>query len=212
MGQPGNLLAFIVIQGNIMTGRILICVFALFLTGIGPARADWILDQENSSLSFGSIKKNSIGESNHFRHLDGKITQDGDVALFIDLSSVETWVDIRNARIKEFLFQTADFPMATLRGQVDMEKFKEMKVGSQQSFEIAFDLDFHGLQQTIEAELVVIRLTDSKVMVVPDGIIFLDGEKFNLLSGLKKLQQLAKLPSISSAVPVVFHLAFNQVP
>ncbi len=185
---------------------------AIFIFSITAAHADWILDQEKSNLSYGSIKKNSIGESNHFQHLEGRITEDGNITLLIDLSSVETWVDIRNDRMKEFLFQVTDFPVASLKGQIDMDKFKKLKVGGQMSVDMAFDFDLHGQTQVIESEITVLRLSEKTVVVVPDGIIFLDAEKFNLLPGLEKLKELAKLPSISSTIPVAFHLTFNQAP
>ena len=187
----------------------------LFIIGITPptmARADWMLNMEKSSLSYGSIKKNSIGESNHFQRLEGQITEKGEITLLIDLASVETWVDIRNARMAEFFFQTMDYPTATLQGQVDMEKFSRLKVGDQQSFDITFDFDLHGQSQTIDAELIILRLTEKTVVVLSSNIIFLDVEKFNLLSGLKKLQEMAKLSSISSSVPIVFHLTFDHRP
>jgi len=176
------------------------------------ARADWVLDMENSSLSFGSIKKNSIGESNSFYRLDGRITAEGDITLLIDLTSVETWIDIRNARMKEFFFETGKFPLAELRGKIDMAQFEKLEIGGQKSVEISFDLDLHGLQQTFDAQLVVLRLSDKAVMIIPDEIIFLDVEKFNLLPGLERLKKLANLPSISSSVPIIFRLSFNQTP
>lgn len=190
----------------------LISAFSILLLTVGLARADWTLDMENSQLSYASIKKGSIGESNHFQSLEGRITDKGEITLLIDLASVETWIDIRNYRMKEFFFQTAEFPVATLRGQVDMKKFNDLKVGGQQSFDVTFDFDLHGQGQTIEAELVILRLTKGTVVVFPSEFIFLDVEKFNLLSGLKKLQELAKLPSISSSIPITFHLTFNRVP
>ncbi len=186
-------------------------VLGLFLLTTGTAKADWTLDMENSGLSYGSIKKNSIGESNHFKSMAGRITDKGEVTLLIDLASVETWVDIRNERMKEFFFQTREFPVATLRGQIDMGKFKDLKTGGQQPFDVTLDFDLHGQGQTIEAELVIMRLTENTVVVVPSGIIFIDAENFNLLSGLKKLQNLAKLPSISSSIPIIFRLTFNRV-
>ncbi|PCI34038.1 MAG: polyisoprenoid-binding protein [Alphaproteobacteria bacterium] len=188
-----------------------LCLLSLALTG-SFARADWTLDQENSQLSYASIKKGSIGENNHFQKLDGRITDAGEITLLIDLASVETWVDIRNARMKEFFFKTLDFPVATLRGQIDMAKFNDLKVGSQQAFDLSFDFDLHGQSQTIDAELVIMRLSEKTVVVIPGEFIFLDVKQFNLLAGLKKLQELAKLPSISSVVPIVFHLTFTQVP
>ncbi|PCI51290.1 MAG: hypothetical protein COB49_02410 [Alphaproteobacteria bacterium] len=190
----------------------LISVFGILLLTMGSARADWILDMENSQLSYASIKKGSIGENNHFQSMEGRITDKGEITLLIDLASVETWVDIRNARMKEFFFQIKEFPVATLSGQIDMNKLDGLKVGGQRSFDVAFDFDLHGMGQTIEAELVILRLTENTVVVIPGEFIFLDVEKFNLLSGLEKLKKLAKLPSISRSIPITFHLTFNQVP
>ncbi|VAW05918.1 hypothetical protein MNBD_ALPHA01-1209 [hydrothermal vent metagenome] len=195
-----------------MTVKKLTATLAFFLLAIIPARADWILDMENSSLSYGSIKKNSVGESNSFRRLDGRITDQGDITLLIDLASVETWVDIRNARMKEFFFETNEFPTAELRGRIDMAKFEKLRIGGQQAVEVSFDLDLHGFQQTFDAQLVVLRSGEKTVVVIPGDIIFLDAEKFNLLPGLEKLKKLAKLPSISSSVPISFYLTFNQTP
>jgi len=192
--------------------RKIFLLLGLFFLTTGVARADWLLDGEKSGLSYGSIKKNAIGENNNFRDFEGKITDKGDITLVIDLSSVETWVDIRNDRIKEYLFQIADFPVATLRGQVAMEKFKDLKVGGQMFFDTSFDLDLHGQMQTLDAELIILRLSEKTIVVIPSEFIFLDAEKFNLLTGLKTLQDLAKLPSISSAVPITFHLTFHQTP
>lgn len=190
-----------------------VCLFLLSLSlTLGAAQADWTLDPEKSQLSYASIKKGSIGENNHFQKLDGRITDAGEITLLIDLASVETWIDIRNSRMKEFFFQTIDFPAATLSGQIDMTKFNDLKIGGQQTFDLSFKFDLHGQSQTIEAELVILRLTETTVVVLPSEFIFLDAEQFNLLAGLKKLQELAKLPSISSVVPINFHLTFTKVP
>lgn len=183
-----------------------------FLLITNTAHADWILDRENSTLTYGSIKKNSIGESNHFRHMEGRVTEQGDITLLIDLTSVETWVDIRNERMKEFFFETRQFPLAILHGQVNMTEFTSLKIGEQKMIDMDFEFDFHGTQQNIDAELIIIRLTENKIIALPNDVIFLDMAKFDLLSGLKKLQQLAKLPSIATTVPITFHLTFNQIP
>jgi len=193
-----------------MKNTILISAFVIFLLNSGVARADWTLNMDKSGLSFGSIKKNNIGESNHFQHMEGRITDSGEITLLIDLASVETWVDIRNARLKEFFFQTGEFPLATLKGQVDMTKFTKLKPGEQMSFQTNFDFSLHGQQQSLDADLVILRLSDNTVVVIPDEFIFLDAKKFDLLPGLEKLKKLAKLPAISSAVPVAFHLTFTK--
>ncbi|WP_321396559.1 YceI family protein [Emcibacter sp.] len=174
----------------------------------GPAQADWLLEEDNSHLSFGSIKKNTIGESNHFATVNSRISEAGEISLTIDLSSVETWVDIRNERIREFLFHTGMYPVATLAGQIDLAQFEELEIGENQLIETSLVLELHGQKKNVECELLVTRLGENRAMIVPHELIFLDAEDFDLLSGLKKLQELAGLPSISTAVPLSFYLTY----
>ncbi|MFC7047752.1 YceI family protein [Emcibacter nanhaiensis] len=182
----------------------------LLLTFGSQAHAEWLLDGENSHLSFGSVKKNTIGESNHFATIDSRISDGGEISLTVDLASVETWVDIRNERIRKFLFQTGMYPVATLSGQIDLGQFQDMEIGASQLLETSLVLELHGQRKNVECELVVTRLGDNRVMVVPHELIFLDAEDFDLLSGLQKLQELAGLPSISTAVPLSFYLTYTK--
>ena len=67
----------------------------------GPAfAASWTLVPESSHLAYGSIKKDTVGEVNSFTSLSGQVSPDGQVEVEIDLSSVETNIDIRNERIE----------------------------------------------------------------------------------------------------------------
>ncbi len=78
--------------------------------------------------------------------------------------------------------------------------------------DVPFVFDLHGQQQTLDAELVIMRLSETRVVVIPSEIMFLYVDKFNLIAGLKKLQELANLPSITPVVPLTFRLTFNQAP
>ncbi|WP_138378772.1 YceI family protein [Luteithermobacter gelatinilyticus] len=185
------------------------CLLFVVLTA-SLARADWVLEAENSHLSFGSIKKNTIGEVNHFTNIDSRISTNGTITLTIDLSSVETWIDIRNDRIRKYLWQTDRFPLATLRGTIDLAEFEKLAPGESLVIDTTFTLSLHGTERAIESELRVVRLAKDRVMVLPHELIFLDAENFGLLSGLLKLQELAGLPSISTAVPISFYLTYQK--
>jgi len=70
------------------------------------AAADtWTLDSAASKLAFGSIKKDKIGEVHSFETINGTVAADGSVAINIDLTSVQTNIDIRNERMKEHVFK-----------------------------------------------------------------------------------------------------------
>ena len=55
-----------------------------------PALAAWKLDNENSQLSFMSVKKGNIAENHSFSKLAGNITEQAQVNISVDLSSVNT--------------------------------------------------------------------------------------------------------------------------
>lgn len=185
-------------------------LIVFFFTLTTTAHADWLLDREQSSLSYGSIKNNAIGEANSFSDISGTVTDKGLITLNINLASVETWVDVRNSRMKEFLFQVGLHPVATLTGDVDPAVFKKLAVGQSQTVETVFSLDLHGIKKDIEAELTVVRLAKDKVLVLPREMIFIEAEDFGLLEGLKKLQELASLSSITTVVPVNFYLIYRK--
>jgi hypothetical protein len=56
----------------------------------------------------------------------------------------------------------------------------------------------------------VAKLSDKQFIVSSLQPILLNAKNFSLVAGVQKLQELAKLPSISNAVPVSFVLTFNR--
>jgi len=88
------------------------------------------LDGETSAVSFGSVKKGTVGETNHFTRISGTVSPEGDVTVDVDLASVETWIDIRNERVIEHVFLNA--PTATFSAKVDMASLKNLAVGAMQ--------------------------------------------------------------------------------
>ena len=85
-----------------MNKWLILCVF------IAPTCvADWVLDSENSHLSFVSIKNGVVAEVHRFDTLRGGVNDNGTAALKIGLASVETNIPIRNDRIKSMLFDVA---------------------------------------------------------------------------------------------------------
>ena len=69
------------------------CVTACLLAA-GPAFAGghrgWTSLDEESSVAFGSIKKNTVGEVHHLSSINGTVGENIEVAIEIALTSVET--------------------------------------------------------------------------------------------------------------------------
>ncbi|RMF08014.1 MAG: YceI family protein [Alphaproteobacteria bacterium] len=175
-----------------------------------PAHARWSLDTEISHLSFGSIKKGDIGEVHHFTEMQGAIGADGKASLTIALDSVETWIDIRNERMREFLFETARFPTATITATLDMAALEGLKVGEVLNLEVPVTLALHGQSSAVDTSLTVARLGPDRVLVVSRELVMIDASDFGYEDGIEKLMDLADLPSISAAVPVSFVLMFTR--
>jgi polyisoprenoid-binding protein YceI len=166
-----------------------------------PAAADWTLDPTRSHLSFISIKAKDVAEIHTFNEISGSIDGDGNVKLSLMLDSVETLIPIRNERMREFLFDTANYKEAVLTGKVDPEVVASMQVGEVKTLNAEGNLALHGANQ-------VAKLSDDTVMAASAKPLVIDAAKFGLDSGVEKLREIAGLDSISNAVPVSFVVTF----
>ena len=175
-----------------------------------PALSAWQLDNEKSLLSFISIKKSDVAEVHHFNQLSGSLEESGKVNFDIDLISVDTNIAIRNERMKEFLFNVDAFPKAQFNSQLDMKNFNKIAVGHSDVMKLTGDISLHGKIQKVMVEVLVAKLSEQHFIVTSMKPIILNAKYFALGAGINKLKDLAKLPSISNAVPVSFVLSFTQ--
>lgn len=183
------------------------------VAGLGLASAafagetSWKLDPANSSVSFGSIKNDSVGESHNFGGLSGTVSGNGKVALEIDLGSVETNIDIRNERMTEFVFKNA--PKATLSAEVEMDVLDKLEVGGSTTTDVFGTLSLLGNEVDVDAVLFVMRLSEDKVMVTTDGMAMLNVSDAGITDSIDKLQEIAGLDSITRVSPLTARLFFS---
>ena len=194
-------------RGLIAFAALAVIIGAVFTAA---AQSDWMLDADASRLSFGSEKNGAVGEVHHFTRIDGVVGADGQFSLTIDLSSVETWADIRNERMLEFLFEVTRYPEAMLTGTVDLTGFDDLAEGASREANLIGTLSLHGLEQELDLFVIVTRLAEDRVLVVPDQLVILNAGDFDFGAGVEKLRELAGLDSISLAVPVSFYLVFER--
>lgn len=170
----------------------------------------WSLDPAGSRLAYVSIKAGEIAEANRFEKLSGTVAADGTASLDIDLASVNTGVDIRNERMREIFFQVAENPKATITAKLDPAAFSGLAVGQSLTRPLKATVAIKGMEQAIEAEVLVTRVSTDRVTVVPTAPVIITTDMFGLTDELGELRALAQLPSITPAVPVTFTLAFNR--
>jgi len=180
---------------------------SLLIAASTAARADWTLDADASRLSFISTKNTSKAEVHYFREISGAVTDNGDARVEVPLDSVETAIPIRNERMREFLFETAEFPRLTVTASVDPVL---LGTAGAQSGAVPVTVSLHGQEASYEAAVVVARAKDGSLTVATSEPIVVNAADFELGAGIARLQELAGLDVISTAVPVSARLVFRQ--
>lgn len=174
-----------------------------------PAGA-WTLDSNASTISYVSIKNADTAEPNLLPQLSGGVGEDGTARIEIDLASVETYIDIRNERMKEHLFKVADYPVAALEAALDMAALEKLKSGATAESEFDVTVSANGEVVDYPVLATVTRVGDDRVMVVSREPVILYADEFGWDTGLNALREIAGLDSIQLAVPVNFTLVFDR--
>lgn len=188
-------------------------LLAIFLlASCGVAWADWELDSTTSTINFVSIKNNSIAEVHSFSSLVGYIGAEGNAQLSVNLENVQTLIDVRNERMREMLFETVTFPVATVSAEVDTAVLAMAAEGGIVTAELPITLSLHGEEKVLTASLVIVGEGESRLHVFTASPLLINAADFNLTAGVAALQKVAGLQAISTAVPVTLQLQFVKVP
>lgn len=186
--------------------RTLAVVITLGMTPL--ALAQWSVNNEESVLSFVTVKAEHVAEVHTFDQISGQVSESGAVTVEVNLASVNTMVPIRNERMQAMLFETKLYPTATISAQVDLDMLAAMPVGTVEAAALEFELALHGDTQTFTADVMLARL-ESGIAVSTRKPIIVSADSFGLASGVEALREIAGLPSISKAVPVSFQLVIE---
>ncbi|CAA0114582.1 Uncharacterised protein [Halioglobus japonicus] len=185
---------------------------AVLLVSSAMAQADWELDSKNSTINFVSIKNNSVAEDHSFPSLEGYIGAAGNAQVTINLESVQTMIDVRNERMREMLFETVKFPLATVSAQVEPGVLAMAAEGGVVTVELPVTLSLHGQEKVLNAQLVIVAISENRLRVLSASPLLVNAADFDLAAGVAALQKVAGLQAISTAVPVTLQLQFVKVP
>ncbi|WP_147127146.1 YceI family protein [Shimia ponticola] len=189
--------------------RTMICAAVTAVALAIPATAEtWTLDGSSSRLMFGSVKNEYTGEAHYFDGITGSVSEDGMADLTIDLTSVETYVDIRNERMGEHVF--GGIATAGLTAEMDMESLRALDPGESVAMDLDATLALLGEEVPVFAPIYVTRITDDKVMVTSQELVFLATDELGIDGGIDMLKNIAGLDSITRAVPFAFRLMFTS--
>lgn len=187
--------------------RILLLTLGLITSSISAA--DWSL-QNPSSIHFLTSKNTHVTEVQHFKKFDAHIDENGQASLSIDLSSVETNIDIRNQRMLEHLFEVSRFASANFEASIPNSVFKQVAAGKSVEYTLTGTVSLHGEKVTASNDVIIHKNPDTSVTVTAITPLLIDANQFKLVAGINKLQELAGLQSITHTVPVLFSLTFKQ--
>ena len=172
------------------------------------AYADWILDAENSNISYGTVKNDMIGENNTFKTISGHLNNDGQIDIEIDLSSIDTLIEIRDGRMRDIVFKVSENATAKLSGEIDLKAYDNQEIGTSRIIETTVSLELVGQKLEHDVKHLVTRLAKNKVMVTPHGVMFIDADDYDLVDAIEILRNLAGLDSIASVISMGFYLTF----
>ncbi len=182
---------------------------AVLLAG-APAWANWSLDNENSQLSFVTIKAGNIGEVHRFKQLSGSISGNGVATVEIALASIDTLIPIRDERMQSMLFESDIFPRATVSVPLDQQALEALTPGKISAHSLPGTLQLKDRKVDVTAHVSAMRVAEDIIVVATRQPILLSAGTVGLEKGVEKLREVAGLPSISQAVPVSFLLTFVQ--
>ena len=179
----------------------------IMLSGVGfmaPVQADWTVS-DSSRIGFVSIKNNRIGENNAFERVSGSISESGQVAVSVDLSSVETGIGIRNERLQKILFEVASFPTASIDAALSDGQIAALRAGGARAESVLVNISLHGKTVSKTAN-VSVSSSGGDVRVTTTQPIVITAQEFGLESGVAALQQIAGLNAISRSIPITVDL------
>jgi len=168
--------------------------------------ADWRLTSA-SKVGYVSIKNNAIAEHNVFSGVTGSLSKKGQLKINIDLSTVETQVDIRNQRMRELFFEVTQYPQAVVTAELDVQELAQIDSGAPLEIVKPFTLSLHGVEATAEAHLRVVAV-GGRAWVSTVRPILISAADFGLEGGVFALQKIAGLEAIAAVVPVSIDLKF----
>ena len=170
--------------------------------------ANWNLDAAASYLNFVTTKNTHTVEVQQFTTISGGITA-GVATLSIDLNSVNTGIALRDQRMRDLLFQTTNYPTATVTINLPANLLSGIAVGNTSEIELPATLDLHGVSGALQARVSVQKLSNARVLVQSLSPVLIKAADYSLTSGVEALRAAVGIASISAAVPVDFALVFE---
>lgn len=185
-------------------------LFAFLLAAgfAASAQAAWYLDYESSRLTFVTSKNTDVAEVSRFLVMHGKVDEQGQAELRIEMDSVSTGIPLRDERVREMLFDTEKYPDARITARLDLRPITDLASGVQMEMRLPLRLELRGQSKDYRTDVLITRLDEHRFQVVTLSPVVVNAADFGLAPGVAQLRKLAGLNSIGLSVPVGAVLIF----
>lgn len=180
-----------------------------FLLAQSPFENGWQLDQTASNITYMSIKKGNVAETNSFATVNGQISEDGTAVLTIALDSVDTKVDLRNVRMRFLFFETFLHPQAVITTHLDPAVLQDLPNLRRKEVTLPFSLSLHGVKAELSAPVIISLLSNDRINVATVKPIPILMKDFGLEGGKVKLEEAAGV-TITPLAIVSLNLTFDR--
>ncbi|NDW21305.1 YceI family protein [Alteromonas hispanica] len=183
---------------------------ALLTCGLAfPAAADWTIDGDTSALHFLSTKNSQVTEVHKFDSFKGNLSDSGKLNVEVDLSSVNTAIDIRNKRMQEMLFNVSKYATANFEATLT-DTMMKLNAGDVVNGKVDGILTLHGQAVPTTFAVTVSQVDEDTLTVSTSAPTLIKAESFGLAKGVAALQEIAGLKSITTTVPVTFSVTLKR--
>ncbi len=183
---------------------------ALLTCGLAfPAAADWTIDGDTSALHFLSTKNSQVTEVHKFDSFNGNLSDSGKLNVEVDLSSVNTAIDIRNKRMQEMLFNVSKYATANFEATLT-DTMMKLNAGDVVNGKVDGILTLHGQAVPTTFAVTVSQVDEDTLTVSTSAPTLIKAESFGLAKGVAALQEIAGLKSITTTVPVTFSVTLKR--
>ncbi|MEN0653864.1 MULTISPECIES: YceI family protein [Hyphobacterium] len=170
----------------------------------------WMLNADHSSLSFVSVKNESVLEASHFATLTGSVSEDGNAHVAAQTETLESWVDVRNERMVEHFFQSAQHPQLSVDTQIDLAAYEDMEIGETRRAELTLTVTIVSTPRTVYGDVFVTRAGTDTVIIATAEPVMVDARDFGLGNAVELLESLAGLDSVSPVAAVSVFLVYER--
>jgi len=189
----------------LLAGLVAACSAGAPVTG-----TSWQLNGNASDITVISVKNGDVAEISRFEGLSGSVLASGEARLNIDAASLESYVDIRNERLRDIFFEVSEFSEIQLAANLDPASFEALAVGDALDTELQLAVSLRGTVRTVYAPVRVIRNGEDSVLVISSEAALIDAREFGLEAAVAALAGIAGLESITPVFPVHVYLVFER--